>query len=239
MNTLSNQNFGLVIAYLLPGFVSLWGVSYFSPTVDAWITASQQNAPTVAGFMYVTLASLAAGVTVSAVRWAMIDHLHHATGIVPPAWKFANLEGKLQGYLTLIENHYRYYQFYSNMFVAAAFSFAARVVSGGLQSVASHVGHGRLPRPGDGSLRRLRDTLRKYYSSDTTVTQFPSPLTQERSTAMTNGGHKKVESVKKPVVKEQAPVTKPASPQSETNPRSLTDCGLSARPAIVAGRHDR
>ncbi len=31
---------------------------------------------------------------------------------------------------------------------------------------------------------------------------------------MTNGGHKKVEPVKKPVVKEQAPVTKPASSQS-------------------------
>ena len=113
MSTLSNQNFGLVIAYLLPGFVALWGVSYSSPTVDSWITASQKDAPTVAGFMYVTLASLAAGVTVSAVRWAFIDQLHHATGIVPPAWKFANLEGKLQGYLTLIENHYRYYQFYA------------------------------------------------------------------------------------------------------------------------------
>ncbi len=66
--------------------------------------------------------AMSAGVTVSAVRWAIIDHLHHATGVVPPAWKFANLESKLQGYLTLIENHYRFYQFYSHMFVAAAFS---------------------------------------------------------------------------------------------------------------------
>ena len=31
---------------------------------------------------------------------------------------------------------------------------------------------------------------------------------------MTNGAHKKVETVKKPVVKEQAPVTKPTSSQS-------------------------
>ena len=131
MNSLSTQNFGLVIAYLLPGFVALWGVSYFSPTVDTWISASQQNAPTVAGFMYVTLASLAAGVTVSAVRWAIIDQLHHATGVVPTEWKFANLEGKLQGYLALIENHYRYYQFYANMFIAAGFSFAAKAVSAG------------------------------------------------------------------------------------------------------------
>ena len=39
MSTLSNQNFGLVIAHLLPGFVALWGVSYFSPTVEGWIAA--------------------------------------------------------------------------------------------------------------------------------------------------------------------------------------------------------
>ena len=164
MSTLSNQNFGLVIAYLLPGFVALWGVSYFSPTVEGWIAASQQGAPTVAGFMYVTLASLAAGVTVSAVRWAIIDHLHHATGVVPPVWKFANLEDKLQGYLALIENHYRYYQFYSNMFIAVAFSFSARCVCNG-QAFRSQL----WPAAGFLILESVllagsRDTLRKYYT---------------------------------------------------------------------------
>ena len=164
MSTLSNQNFGLIIAYLLPGFVALWGVSYFSPSVASWIVVSQQDAPTVAGFMYVTLASLAAGVTVSAVRWALIDHLHHATGIVPPAWKFAHLEGKLQGYLTLIENHYRYYQFYSNMFIAAAFAFWARLfsegpaVTGCLAATCGFLALEMILFAGS------RDTLHKYYS---------------------------------------------------------------------------
>ena len=164
MSTLSNQNFGLIIAYLLPGFVSLWGVSYFSPTVESWINASQQGPPSVAGFMYVTLASLAAGVTVSAVRWALVDHLHHATGIVPPAWKFANLEGKLQGYLTLIENHYRYYQFYANMFVAAAFAYWARLFSEGPSAtnrLATTCGFLALEMI---LFAGSRDTLHKYYS---------------------------------------------------------------------------
>ena len=124
MNTpLSNENFGLVIAYVLPGFVALWGVSYFSPTVESWITATQQGAPSVAGFMYVTVASLAAGLTVSAVRWAIIDTIHHATGVIPPAWEFAVLNDKLPGFLGLDENHYRYYQHHSNMFVAVALLF--------------------------------------------------------------------------------------------------------------------
>lgn len=164
MSTLSNQNFGLIIAYLLPGFVALWGMSDFSPTVASWITASQHDAPTVAGFMYVTLASLAAGVTVSAVRWALLDQLHHATGIVPPVWKFAHLEDKLQGYLTLIENHYRYYQFYSNMFCAAAFAFCAR-----LTCEAAAPPHGVAAAFGFVLLELVllagsRDALRKYYA---------------------------------------------------------------------------
>ena len=163
MSTLSNQNFGLVIAYLLPGFAALWGVSYFSPTVESWINASQQGSPSVAGFMYVTLASLAAGVTVSAVRWAIIDHLHHATGVVPPAWKFSHLEGKLQGYLTLIENHYRFYQYYSNTFIAAAFAFSARLLSGGSAS------HPLAATCGFLALEMVlfagsRDALHKFYS---------------------------------------------------------------------------
>ena len=164
MSTLSSQNFGLIIAYLLPGFVALWGVSDFSPTVASWIVASQEGSPTVAGFMYVTLASLAAGVTVSAVRWAVIDQLHHATGVKPPAWTFAHLEGKLQGYVTLVENHYKFYQFYANMVVALVFSGAANLLSSPSSPPL---------RPGTAVaflaleavlLAGSRDALRKYYS---------------------------------------------------------------------------
>ena len=36
-----------------------------------------------------TLGSLALGLTVSAVRWMLVDTLHHATGVHPPAWEFA------------------------------------------------------------------------------------------------------------------------------------------------------
>ena len=116
VRTVSGQNFGLVVAYLLPGFVALWGVSCFSPTVRAWIMASHPKDPTVAGFMYVTLASLGAGMTVSAVRWALIDQIHHATRIKPPVWN-SPIWRKSSGLPDTRQYHYRYYQFYSNMFL--------------------------------------------------------------------------------------------------------------------------
>ena len=113
MSELSHKNFGLLIAYVLPGFAAVWGISQFSPTVESWIATSGQGGPTIAGFLYVTLASLAAGLTVSAVRWVIIDRFHHATGLKPPCLEFANLDDRLQGFLALVENHYRYYQFYA------------------------------------------------------------------------------------------------------------------------------
>ena len=179
VSTLSNQNFGLVIAYVVPGFVALWGVSYFSPTVDSG-SRLQQDAPTVAGFMYVTLASLAAGVTVSAVRWAVIDQLHHATGIVPPAWKFAHLEGKLQGYLTLIENHYRYYQFYSNMFVAVAFCFGLRESFCGANAASTSRGSKLgVSRPGAHPAGRFSGRASEVLQPNAAVTQYASLLAHD------------------------------------------------------------
>ena len=164
MSELSEKNFGLLIAYVLPGFVTLWGISLFSPTVDSWITTSQHGAPTVAGFLYVTLASLAAGLTVSAVRWVIIDRLHHATGLKPPRLEFANLDDRLQGFLALVENHYRYYQFYANSLVAGAMAYAAHSSRHGInfcQPSWPTLGFILLELV---LLAGSRDSIRKYYS---------------------------------------------------------------------------
>lgn len=114
MTTVSDRNFGLLIAYLVPGFTALWGISYFSVTVDAWLTGSGVDGPTIGGFLYVTLASVAAGMTVSAVRFHVIDRIHHWTGIQQPVWDFAKLKDSVSAYDVLIEIHYKHYQFHAN-----------------------------------------------------------------------------------------------------------------------------
>jgi hypothetical protein len=50
--------------------------------------------------------------------------LHHSTGIPIPEWDYSNLETKLDAYESIAEDHYRYFQFYSNMLVAVAFAYA-------------------------------------------------------------------------------------------------------------------
>jgi len=125
----SITNFGLVIAFLLPGFVALWGVGYASDVVHSWFGASPSNAPSVGGFLYVTLASVVAGLTVSTVRWLTIDTLHHRTGVPLPAWDFSRLQENIAAFDVLVEFHYRFYLFYANMVVAIVFTTAMRLLT--------------------------------------------------------------------------------------------------------------
>jgi hypothetical protein len=164
VKAVSSDNFGLLIAYLLPGFVALWAVSYFSETVQSWLGTSPVAAPTVGGFLYVTLGSTAIGLIISAVRWAILDTLHHRTGINEPNWRFAQLPERLPAFEALVEYHYRYYQFYSNMLVAILFSYGTRLTA--LHRWPGHDGWGEVALFLVVIVLFLgsRDTLRKYYS---------------------------------------------------------------------------
>ena len=113
MQDVSTKNFGLLIAYLIPGFATLWGVSYFSPVVRSWLGSTADSSPSVGGFLYVTLASVSAGLTVSTIRWLVIDSIHHHTGIQQPNWDFSRLGQTVAAYDVLKEIHYRYFQFYA------------------------------------------------------------------------------------------------------------------------------
>jgi hypothetical protein len=161
MRDLSAKNFGLLIAYVLPGTVTLIGVAAFSTTVSGWLTTSTPVGPSIGGFLFVTLASVAAGMAASAVRWVIIDRLHHWTGVVKPAWDDSKLPERLEAFEAIVEAHYRYYQFYSNSLVALLFSYAAWCSSLGVWPV--------WPDLGISSLSAIffavsRDNLRRYYS---------------------------------------------------------------------------
>jgi hypothetical protein len=121
------------------------------------------DAPTIGGFLYLTVASLAAGMTVSAVRWTLVDSLHRLTGLSPPSLDFSRLGQNVEAYSLLIEIHYRHYQFYANMVVATAITYACyRVRLGGLMPL-GWIDLGTLVLEGI-FFATSRDTLRKYYA---------------------------------------------------------------------------
>ena len=163
MQNVSNANFGPLIAYLVPGATVLGGLSQFSPLLQSWYETGICAAPTIGGFLYLTVASVAAGMTVSAVRWAILDSFHARTGLSLPRLDFARLGQNVQAYSLLIEIHYKHYLFYSNMFVATA------IVYGCYRTRLGSVWPLGWPDAVFAFLEVVffatsRDTLRKYYA---------------------------------------------------------------------------
>ncbi|MCA9120972.1 MAG: hypothetical protein H6822_31200 [Planctomycetaceae bacterium] len=129
MRDISNSNFGLLISYVVPGFTALWGISYFSPTLATWLNGTNGDGPTVGGFLYVTIASIAAGMTCSAIRFQTIDRIHAMTGIPCPTLDFATLANRTTAYDRLISNHYNYYKFHANELITLVIVYIARQVT--------------------------------------------------------------------------------------------------------------
>lgn len=107
MKGVSSKNLGLIIAFLLPGFIGLWRLFYHSPLVSSWIRGSREAAPAVGGFLYVALPSLAVGLTVNASRWAVMDTLLHRSGISQPSLDSVRLPGRFEEFEGPVGAHSR------------------------------------------------------------------------------------------------------------------------------------
>ncbi len=159
MRDITSNNFGLLIAYVLPGFTILWESRLISPSIESWLAASTENAPTVAGFLYATLGSVAIGLFISTLRWLIIDSIHHRTGIPKPEWDFTQLAARVDAFQTVVDHQYRYHQFYGGMTIAVLLASVIRWVALGFQGgellfavVVSGI-----------FFLGSRDTLKKYY----------------------------------------------------------------------------
>lgn len=121
MDTL-NRQFGLVIAYLLPGFVALIGFAPIVPMVARWLAVDQTAS--VGAPVYALLAAAAAGMVVSCFRWLLVDRVLALTGVPRPAFNSRALEQHPDAFHYLVEVHYRYYQFYSNALVSLVWAYS-------------------------------------------------------------------------------------------------------------------
>jgi hypothetical protein len=132
----------------------------------------------VGGFLYVTLGSIGAGVIVSTLRWAILDRLHHWTGIHEPAWDFSRFPEKVWAFERLVAYHYKYYEFHGNTLVAVVLAYLARWISQGIWPAeldATDLGFLFL---GFVLWAGSRDNLQKYYMR---AGQLFSPSAPEKS----------------------------------------------------------
>lgn len=161
MNSQFQNSFGILIAYVLPGSIVVAGLSWHWPLLATWLHAEPSSEPSLGGFLYAGMAALTAGLITSAIRWAVIDSLHHYTGLSAPNFDFTRLPDRLESFSLAVEHYYRYYQFYANTLIAQAIFTVCYLSAGGsisfrLAAVGLSVGAVLFVAS--------RDSLRRYYT---------------------------------------------------------------------------
>ena len=174
MESLTERNFGLAIAYLVPGFVGVLALGEASGSVRSWLAASSSEPATVGGFLYVTLASMGLGVTLSAFRWAMLDRIHHHTGLKPPEIDYSILQERFDAFEGAVHNHYRYYQFYGNLLMALLLSIVGLGVAPGFLREEPLTRSLLLVCLASVLFAASRDALEKYYDRSRSILRHPS-----------------------------------------------------------------
>jgi hypothetical protein len=71
----SSLDFGTVIAFVTPGFIGLYALSYHVPTARSWLDAATNKEQSVGVFLMVLLASIAIGLVISGMPQLVIDNL--------------------------------------------------------------------------------------------------------------------------------------------------------------------
>ena len=161
----NERSFGILIAYLIPGWLVLLGLSYCNSTVADWLSGTIENSPSVAGFLYSTLASIGLGVFVSTLRWITIDRLVHRSGVRRSSPGFTKLTESHQAMTILVDGHYRYYQFHANLCVALPIAAFLKWICGSFSIAEPIVLIAVLAVLFVGA----QDTLRKYYARSSDV----------------------------------------------------------------------
>ena len=123
MPKISSRQFGLIVAFLIPGFIGLAGFAPLIPVVAEWLRPVNLGDFGIGPTIYALMAATAVGMILSCIRWLVVDHLLQWLGIPAPALDFRLLENRLEALDYLCDNHYRYYQFYANTLVAILWAY--------------------------------------------------------------------------------------------------------------------
>lgn len=159
MRDVTTANFGLLIAYVVPGLIVLFGVEPCFPMVSEWFHGTSVDGPTVGGFLFVTVVAVGLGQIVSTTRWMLLDSIHHLTGVRKPRLRFDRLGESVLALEQLIEMHYRHYQWHGNALIAINACWALRSYHHGMSKtgVLAVIAVDMILFAGS------RDTLQKYY----------------------------------------------------------------------------
>jgi hypothetical protein len=131
----SPKQFGLIIAYLLPGFIALAGFARLFPLIQRWLLPASISESGIGSPIFAIMAAMTTGLIVSCFRWLLLDQVHHLTGVQRPQWDDTRLDSVLRGFDYLVQNHFRYYEFCGNTLIALLWAYGVNRAIGALSSL--------------------------------------------------------------------------------------------------------
>jgi uncharacterized membrane protein YwzB len=118
------SSFGLLIAYVLPGFVALVTLAFWSSQVAAQFDAFLKSDSKIGLFLLVVLAALILGVELTAFRWVIFDRwLCRKIRLGADEFKVLQTQDKIAAFRMAIDEHYRYHQFWGGLVPVVPFFF--------------------------------------------------------------------------------------------------------------------
>lgn len=121
---LTSTSFGYVIGFLLPGLFGLYALSMWSQNIKGLLEPATSTSATIGPSFFLLLSALTSGLLIAALRFFLFEKFicksHHF-----PKDMFAQLGigDKLVAFKSVVDEHYRYHQFYGGCVVALAILF--------------------------------------------------------------------------------------------------------------------
>lgn len=121
-------DFGQFIAYLLPGFVAFYSLTFVAAQAQTILDAAVNKDSTVGAGLVILLSSLALGVIISGIRGYALDSIQHILGVGRPKLDYGKLRdpNTLAAFREAINNTYRYAQSYGNMVIALVLALVSK-----------------------------------------------------------------------------------------------------------------
>jgi hypothetical protein len=122
---LTITSFGLIIAYLLPGLIGLYGMSFWFPRIGAAFQTFLTSESNVGLFLLIVLGALAVGLLIHGIRWIIVEVWCSGKDLRLDPELFARLSGerKMPAFRTAVDEIYRYHQWWGGMAIAGPVLF--------------------------------------------------------------------------------------------------------------------
>jgi hypothetical protein len=128
MKDVTSTSFGYLIAFVLPGIFGIYALSYWVEQVAVILQPVMKADATVGPSFVFLVVAVGMGLCLSAVRyWVFEKFVCRKHGFPPDAFASLYKENKLTAFKAIVDEHYRYHQFYGGCGIALPVMFSAWV----------------------------------------------------------------------------------------------------------------